>query len=280
MIPFLDLSIRNMERRDAPKIVQMLASQGWVVDERILQPYFNLDLSTSFVAEVEGRVVGCVNSLIYGEVAWLGNLVVAEPLRRRGIGTALTMAAVKACESKGVRSIVLNSVPEAVTLYERTGFRGFVQLERFAGFVERRVGDAERCEVEDLTGLDAKLHGYDRSKVLHSLLDGANVVRCRCGDNVGFAAAKMVGSKILVGPILTTQPEERLYLRLLSNVVQPFPKDVHAKLEVPLINPPAMNACATSGLKGTRLNLIMVRGKEIKSDYTRIGAIASDGDLG
>lgn len=280
MMPLLDLSIRNMERRDVPKIIQMLASQGWVVDERILQPYFDLDPSTSFVAEIEDQIVGCVNSLMFGEVAWLGNLVVAEPLRKRGVGTALTIAAAKACELKGAKSIVLNSVPEAVTLYERTGFRGFVQLERFAGFVEKKVGNAEKCEVGDLTGLDAKLHGYDRSRVLHNVLDGAYVVKCRCGDNVGFAAAKTVGNKILVGPILTTQPEERLYLRLLSCVIEPFPKDIHVKLEVPLINPPAMNACATSGLKETRLNLIMVRGKEIKSDYTRIGAIATDGDLG
>ncbi len=84
---------------------------------------------TLFVAFDGAAVVGSLTLVIFpiptGLRAWIEDVVVNEKARRRGVGVALTGAALQEAQRRGVRSIDLTSRPSresAHQLYMKLGF--------------------------------------------------------------------------------------------------------------------------------------------------------------
>ncbi len=71
------------------------------------------------------RGAPCATSLaaVHGSVVGVYNVAVAPELRRRGIGSAMTAAAVEAGRRRGATAGYLRARPEIAGLYERLGFR-------------------------------------------------------------------------------------------------------------------------------------------------------------
>src|SRR5262245_39111901 len=75
------------------------------------------------------RIVGMLTLVVFriptGVRAWIEDVVVDEAARGRGVGEALTLAAVELARSAGARSVELTSRPTreaANRLYRRLGF--------------------------------------------------------------------------------------------------------------------------------------------------------------
>ena len=82
------------------------------------------------VAIDAGTVVGMLTLILVriptGLRAHIEDVAVTQSHRRRGIGEALTLAAIRLAQDAGVRTIDLTSRPEreaAIRLYERLGFK-------------------------------------------------------------------------------------------------------------------------------------------------------------
>jgi GNAT superfamily N-acetyltransferase len=90
------------------------------------------DRRTTFLATSSGTPAGIGSLFEYRRMprpdrpaaAWgyVGNMVVREDLRCRGIGTALLDAIVAAADARGYVRLVLAPSPRAVGLYLRAGF--------------------------------------------------------------------------------------------------------------------------------------------------------------
>ena len=85
--------------------------------------------STLFVARDGDLIVGTLTLVVFaiptGLRAWIEDVVVDESTRGRGVGEALTMAAIDEATRRGVRSIDLTSRPSRVAanaLYVKLGF--------------------------------------------------------------------------------------------------------------------------------------------------------------
>jgi GNAT superfamily N-acetyltransferase len=74
-----------------------------------------------FVARVDGRFAGHAWLHVAAGVGGLYDVFVADDLRRRGLGSALSRAAMSRAGELGVDTIALNA--EAPALYESLGFR-------------------------------------------------------------------------------------------------------------------------------------------------------------
>jgi GNAT superfamily N-acetyltransferase len=74
-----------------------------------------------FVARVEGRFAGHAWLHVAAEIGGLYDVFVADDLRRRGLGSALSRAAMAKAGELGVATIALNA--EAPALYESLGYR-------------------------------------------------------------------------------------------------------------------------------------------------------------
>ena len=85
--------------------------------------------SVLFIARDAGEIVGTLTLVVFviptGIRAWIEDVVVDESTRGRGVGEALTMAAIDEATRRGVRSIDLTSRPARVAanaLYVKLGF--------------------------------------------------------------------------------------------------------------------------------------------------------------
>ena len=81
------------------------------------------DVAAHFVAGDPSAPVGHVVLHVEGETAGVYDMGVAGNARRRGYGTALTLAALGAADGLGCASVTLNATGEGEPLYRSVGFR-------------------------------------------------------------------------------------------------------------------------------------------------------------
>ena len=140
--------IRPMERKDVPPVLAMLNKTGWrgVLTQRDLHDY-GLERrrpSLSFVAEVDGQVVG----LLLGRFAFLGvpvtrmgviQVLAVDPgYQRQYIGSKLVNAVLDRCFAEGVgtvRAHIGQRDWELKTFAENMGFKssGLIEYTRNIG---------------------------------------------------------------------------------------------------------------------------------------------------
>lgn len=95
-----------------------------------LQAIVDTPSTILFMAREDGRLVGSLSLATFrvptGIRAWIEDVVVDEHMRGRGIGEALTRAALAKAKEMGVHTVDLTSRPSresANRLYQRVGFQ-------------------------------------------------------------------------------------------------------------------------------------------------------------
>jgi GNAT superfamily N-acetyltransferase len=102
---------------------------------------FNLEATASgdidfFVGRLDGRAVATATLVRTDDVAGIYAVATVENARRRGVGTAVTTAAVARAREWGCRAVVLQSTQAGFGVYSSIGFRTVVE---YAIFNPRRV---------------------------------------------------------------------------------------------------------------------------------------------
>jgi GNAT superfamily N-acetyltransferase len=94
------------------------------VAHRLFSPAFERDAEVElFVGRLDGRPVGTSIAIRSRAASGIYNVVTLPNGRRRGVGAALTWAAVEAGRAWGFDVIVLQSSSMALPMYSRMGFR-------------------------------------------------------------------------------------------------------------------------------------------------------------
>lgn len=84
-----------------------------------------------FVAELDGRVVGCGAAVVAGTTVAVEHIVTAATHRRRGIGAQLVGAALSIGRDRGAVTAILTASPDGADLYRRLGFVDREPVRRF-----------------------------------------------------------------------------------------------------------------------------------------------------
>ena len=113
-----------------------------------------------FVARSTGRQIGIVTTTGYGRYAFVGSLIVLKKYRGVGAGELLMRRAIDHLEARGVRTIELDGVFEAVSLYRRLGFVDKYHSLRFHRLPQKMTGRAPSVRVPSLE----ELLTYDKSR--------------------------------------------------------------------------------------------------------------------
>ncbi len=85
-----------------------------------------------FLGCLDGEPVATSSVFIGAGVVSVQHVVTLPEVRRQGIGTAMTLAALRAARNEGYRIGVLISASMAVNVYERLGFRDYCRLSLYA----------------------------------------------------------------------------------------------------------------------------------------------------
>ena len=220
------IEIREMTVGDLDFCLEMFRITGWGNTADDILRMISYEPGGCFVASMDGEDVGMVGSIGYGEVGYLGNLIVRSEHRGQGMGATLMKAAKEHLLDTGVKSIRLDSVPKGIPLYERLGFKEESLSLRFTGFATETgstgCGRMMKSDLLNVLGLDLRSFGAPRGRVLrrvHADFPGLCFVAKEGSRLVGFIMAKEGEGRTRIGPWICEPGKPRIAERLLHRLM-------------------------------------------------------------
>jgi predicted N-acetyltransferase YhbS len=127
-------------------------------------------------AQQDGRVVGTVSVVDYGEIAYIGLTTVAPDWQRRGIARQLIVRMLERLAERGERTVLLDATDEGAPLYASLGFVDDHTAYHFehvsspnATALAQTVRLAETADLPAITTFDRPAFGADRSRLFAAL---------------------------------------------------------------------------------------------------------------
>jgi ribosomal protein S18 acetylase RimI-like enzyme len=173
-------------------------AENWTCIRSDFEELLMFEPSGGVIAEEKDKPFGMVCAISYGTFGFIGNLIVRPEYRGEVRRFGLMKHAMSYLESRGTSVIMLDAVPDAVTLYERLGLKVVCRSLRLAGAVKQkfspRMHQMGEKNLKQVLSLDHKVFGGDRSLFLKRSFENNPDLSLVCEiDNkvVGF----MMGSR-------------------------------------------------------------------------------------
>ena len=282
MSSFSDLTFRDAVRDDVPGIAALRATEGWGVHEWALGAVIGRPNARCVVAiGREGEMAGVGSGIVYGALGFIGNMIVAEGHRRRGVGSAILTAVTDYLEASGCRRLELNATATGRPLYERHGFAS--RGHSATGLLRRGIVAAPDASVatrvattDDLPSVasyDRPRFGGNRAELLEMLLSMPSttmVLAERDSRLVGFAWIRPEDPRI--GPMVAEDPA--VAASLLVEAFRIAAGLEHVRLNLPPGNRPGAAWLESLGVEIEPWDGRMARGEEIERREETIYAMA------
>jgi len=214
MPPTSAIEIRLLLNSDIPSAMRLKEAAGWNQTEADWRCLLSLQPHGCFGAVRDSHLVGTTTTTIYGELAWIGMVLVDPEYRRQRIAAQLLTVALDYLTGK-VETIKLDATALGQPVYEKFGFRVESQIERWTGAAHstgpetRPVMDHDA--VPDLLDLDRLAFNADRSELVEKLIQDACVspvlIRDVDGALSGYALARTGTKKTYIGPAVAKAPD-------------------------------------------------------------------------
>lgn len=207
--------MREATPDDLPALTGLRSSVGWdALDWALRAAIDSARGRFVVVADGEGRLVASGSGMVFAPIGFVGNMVVTEPWRGRGLGAAVLLAVMEHLDASGCRRMELYATPLGRPLYARHGFE-LVGSSAMAHVPRAAVAASGGSPViaagiellDELCAYDRARFGGDRRELLEMMLrDPARPVRvARRGDGIaGYAWLRPDGAR--VGPLLADDP--------------------------------------------------------------------------
>jgi len=198
------MRVVSLQEKHLAPILSLMNKEGWYYYDRYeLQRYLNLD-QACFVLVRGQAVLGSLFTTNYGNQAWIGNIIVAQEERGKGFASKLmTHAMDHLNKTKQVETFRLGSVPLAIGVYKRAGFRAEaftsaqeadLPLKTLPGIPSLDKGlEIDRIRVEDMeaiAGIDQIFFKSNRlpllNRLFHDAIPSASLCLRNKGKIVGF----------------------------------------------------------------------------------------------
>jgi len=276
----LAVEIRLLFEADIPAAMQLKEAARWNQTEADWRRLLRLEPSGCFGAIKDGRLVGTTTTTIYGELAWIGMVLVEPQHRRQGIAAKLMNVALDYLKDK-VDTIKLDATSLGQPVYEKFGFQVESAVERWSGVAQSTSGETQpqavtdRNTMRDLLNLDRVAFNADRSRLIQTLIDDACVspVLMRAADGAlsGYALARNGTSRTYIGPVVAKDPQiaETLLDRMFSELAG---SDVYVDLNKEC--GAGASLLSDRGFVKERDLIRMVKGRETRKTSPLVVAIA------
>ncbi|HEY65391.1 MAG TPA: GNAT family N-acetyltransferase [Caldilineae bacterium] len=223
------ITLRPMTFQDIPLGMRLKEAAGWNQLEADWEMLLRASSRGCFVAAYDGVDAGTVTTVTYQRrFSWIGMALVDPAYRRRGIGTALLKAAIRAVQDIG--PVRLDATPLGRKLYDLLGFKEEYRLLRMGCRPNAlTLPSSPACHqvTEDvfpaLVRLDASVFGAEREMILRSLLRRAPqfAFLAKSGEEiVGYCLGRPGSRFDQIGPVVAEGEEaaRALLLAALSHI--------------------------------------------------------------
>lgn len=135
------------------------------------QPYF-----LPLIVDFSGNVVGVGNGICNGSAGWIGNIIVAEEFRRKGIGTAITQGVIRELEKMKCKSFLLIATHDGIPLYRKLGF---IQESNYCFYQIKKtlqkspnplIRPIKKSDFDELLKMDFQATGELRESLINRVL--------------------------------------------------------------------------------------------------------------
>ena len=94
------------------------------IEEQLVAPDFEWDevdqTAVHLLAKHANEPIACLRIIVYDKI---GRMAVLKDWRRKGLGSALLLEAVKICKAHGSKSLHLSAQTHAIHFYQQAGFK-------------------------------------------------------------------------------------------------------------------------------------------------------------
>lgn len=213
-----------MSAEDFTFAIGITSTMDWGLTKADFEFVLKLEPEGSFVLLDDSKEVGIATTVSFGQVGWFGNLIVHEDERKKGGGSLLVNHALEYLQTKKVKTVGLYAYPDAIPFYTKLGFKydsDFTVLKGTgtSSFVDARVTEAQRRDLEQIVESDQNCFGAARGKVLEPILtDLGNFCYIVLEDNrlVGFVAAAIYGKTAELGPLVCSRRRSDIAISLIK----------------------------------------------------------------
>lgn len=146
-----DCSIRAMRGDEVELAIELAAREGWNPGLHDARSFFEADPDGFLIAEVDGRLAGCLSAVSYdGRFGFIGLYIVVPQWRGHGIGWRLWTLGM---ERLAGHLVGLDGVPAQQDNYRKSGFALAWRNVRYAG-VARHAGSEGSMALVPLSDVD------------------------------------------------------------------------------------------------------------------------------
>lgn len=203
----LSIEIRPLQYDELP-LLDGIPPPEWRLDivtffrTQYPEPYFH-----AVAAWTVGAVAGVGNVVINGTTGWLGNIIVPEPYRSRGIGRAVMEHLCRYCRARGCTSLQLIATELGLPLYVSMGFQVVEDYLFMSGGTAKQPEEQENITPARpehwpfIEALDHLATGEDRGLLLRKFGSEAQVWQ-QNGQIRGFFLPKL-GDGLIIADTLT-----------------------------------------------------------------------------
>ena len=162
------MKIRQMENTDLDFAFSCTMAEGWLSETKdLFDNFLSYDPKGCFIAEENNNRIGICIATKYKQNGFIGELIVIEKKRGRGVGKSILEKAINYLRDCGIKNIYLDGDLDAVPLYERIGFRKIYKSLRYIGKIKGRpykhVVSPTSEDINVICNLDRKLFGDERT---------------------------------------------------------------------------------------------------------------------
>jgi GNAT superfamily N-acetyltransferase len=260
---------------DIETFLHLALSEGWISSKRemvFLLEKFPQGCLTCRDGEIP---VAFITAIKYDSSGWIGNLIVREGYRGRGIGFSLMQRALAILNQAGAQTVWLTASRAGRPIYEKLGFFAIDSVHRWTGegFAAMIEGQT-RVPFDEIVLVDIAGWGDRRHSLLESICSNGEVFADKCG----FLAVQRLRCGTQLGP--WANKGEGDVAQLLDSVVTPAKGKGTLFLDVPGRNVKASSLLESRGFLMAGESTLMYRGAVPCYNPGKIYALASMGSMG
>jgi N-acetylglutamate synthase-like GNAT family acetyltransferase len=219
--------VKEMSPEDLKFAVRITDTMGWNLIEEDFKFFMQLEPDGCFVLLSDSERIGLATTVNFGEIGWIGNVIVDQNQRKQGAGSLLVEHCANYLRSKRVETVSLYAYIDRIHFYERLGFQydsEFTVLKGkgFSSLVKASLKEAAKKDAQKIIDYDCSCFGASRGKLLEPILfDPDNLCYISIEDRriSGYAAAKVYGQTAEIGPLVCPLGRNDLAIDLLKAIL-------------------------------------------------------------